>query len=784
MNIAELKAKFFEVVPSHPPNGWEIEEHLENITESPKELQELILSQVPVIWPVSHSLCYSYLGSVQSALDCLPPDRLMQWVGNFLDIYEKDGLWAAQNFMADVEINFLCRIRGESGLNFNQAEKSLTPYARSILERRITLAPGPRIYTDTESIYIPKKLTLCALEKDNFLLYKLIITFQLCLLLLKTYEFDLPANHELIQALIDTYGTGPVPDHIRLDRFFTLFPDPVLAEDIFTAAETLRVSHYLAAAFPGLWRDTVNIRGELAASRGAPERWPLHSIIVEGLIRYVMTGNGGPTSENKQGSLQEQVFAVFSRKAETAADTAAKTAALYAMLCQVKESYAKVSPLYYGGELQPAEAWKGIHRRRNAAKEEFVKILASVMLKGAARNTGNTTKENLELKKPSAVSSEEGTAMFLSASKKQQNNSCQEKQESVRFLRLEAPASDLPESLRNLAEDIVADLGHIPTDYISAAQGLAGQGHPTLQSPAGPAGESPAAPLTPLTYDEWDFRRNGFRKDWCLLLEKKLQPVKGTFIDTTLEKYQGQLRQLKKQFEMLRSKERFLKRQRDGDDIDLDALIESIADTRAGKPPSERLFVRLQRDERDIGVLFLVDMSSSTEGWINQALKEALILMGEALHVLGDRFAIYGFSGMRRLRSDFYQVKNFAEPYNQEVKERIAAIGPQEYTRMGPPLRHAVKLLQDVDAKVRLLVTLSDGKPEDYDDYKGEYAIEDTRHALIEAKAAGIHPFCITIDKKAHDYIGHMYGEVNYIFVDELRKLPIRLPEIYRILTT
>jgi nitric oxide reductase NorD protein len=235
---------------------------------------------------------------------------------------------------------------------------------------------------------------------------------------------------------------------------------------------------------------------------------------------------------------------------------------------------------------------------------------------------------------------------------------------------------------------------------------------------------------------------------------------------------------------MLRSKERFIKRQRDGDDIDLDALIESIADTRAGKPESERLFIRLQRDERDIAVLFLVDMSSSTEGWINQALKEALILMGEALQVLGDRFAIYGFSGMRRLRSDFYQVKNFAEPYNEEIKNRIAAIGPQEYTRMGPPLRHAVKLLQDVDARVRLLVTLSDGKPEDYDDYKGEYAIEDTRHALIEAKAAGIHPFCITIDKKAHDYISHMYGEVNYIFVDEVRKLPQRLPEIYRVLTT
>jgi nitric oxide reductase NorD protein len=353
--------------------------------------------------------------------------------------------------------------------------------------------------------------------------------------------------------------------------------------------------------------------------------------------------------------------------------------------------------------------------------------------------------------------------------------------ETIRFLTLEGPLAQLPEPLRRLAEEITADLGHIPNDYIAAAQGLAGQAAPSLLAASSPAGQSLVAPLT---YDEWDFRRNGFRKDWCILFEKQLQPIKGTFVDSTLDKYHGLLRQLKNQFEMLRTRERFIKRQRDGNDIDLDALIESISDARAGKPPSERLFIRLQRDERDIAVLFLVDMSSSTEGWINQALKEALILMGEALQVLGDRFAIYGFSGMRRLRSDFYRVKNFADPYNEETKGRIAAIGPQEYTRMGPALRHAVGLLQKEEAKVRLLVTLSDGKPEDYDDYKGEYAIEDTRHALIEAKAAGIHPFCITIDKQAHDYIGRMYGEVNYIFVDEVRKLPVRLPEIYRVLTT
>jgi nitric oxide reductase NorD protein len=85
---------------------------------------------------------------------------------------------------------------------------------------------------------------------------------------------------------------------------------------------------------------------------------------------------------------------------------------------------------------------------------------------------------------------------------------------------------------------------------------------------------------------------------------------------------------------------------------------------------------------------------------------------------------------------------------------------------------------------VRLLITLSDGKPEDYDDYKGDYAIEDTRHALIEAKAAGIHPFCITIDREAQAYIPHMYGAVNYCFIDDVKRLPLRMPGIYRSLTT
>jgi nitric oxide reductase NorD protein len=139
---------------------------------------------------------------------------------------------------------------------------------------------------------------------------------------------------------------------------------------------------------------------------------------------------------------------------------------------------------------------------------------------------------------------------------------------------------------------------------------------------------------------------------------------------------------------------------------------------------------------------------------------------------------------MRRLRCEVFPIKNFDQSYNDEVREKIGSIAPREYTRMAPAIRHMTSVLKDVDAKVKLLITLSDGKPEDYDDYKGEYAIEDTRHALIEAKMAGLHPFCITIDQHAHEYMAHMYGEVNYIFIDDVRKLPVRMPEIYRVLTS
>jgi nitric oxide reductase NorD protein len=198
---------------------------------------------------------------------------------------------------------------------------------------------------------------------------------------------------------------------------------------------------------------------------------------------------------------------------------------------------------------------------------------------------------------------------------------------------------------------------------------------------------------------------------------------------------------------------------------------------------SSRLFTRMHRSERNIAVLFMVDMSGSTKGWINEAEKESLVMLCEALESLGDRYAIYGFSGMSRKRCEIYTVKSFDDNYDEGVRRRICGIEAKDYTRMGFAIRHLAKILNASEAKTRLLITLSDGKPDDYSDYKGDYGIEDTRRALIEARRSGIHPYCITIDETARDYLPHMYGPAAYTLVEKVDELPQKVADIYRRLT-
>jgi nitric oxide reductase NorD protein len=158
------------------------------------------------------------------------------------------------------------------------------------------------------------------------------------------------------------------------------------------------------------------------------------------------------------------------------------------------------------------------------------------------------------------------------------------------------------------------------------------------------------------------------------------------------------------------------------------------------------------------------------------------VLLCEALTMLNDRHAIYGFSGSTRKGCEFYTVKDFADGWGDEAKRRLAGLVPLSYTRLGPPIRHATTLLQAIPARVRLLMLFSDGRPNDFDAYGGEYGIADTRKALLEARGRGLRTFCLTIDGEAREYMPRLFGS-DYVTLSNVATLPRKLPDLYRRLT-
>ena len=265
-----------------------------------------------------------------------------------------------------------------------------------------------------------------------------------------------------------------------------------------------------------------------------------------------------------------------------------------------------------------------------------------------------------------------------------------------------------PQHVKQLMSSIIVDFGEIPPEYLVAA-GPGEYDLSTFDRVLDPNDvwhgtyHEEGAQL----YNEWNFKRQHYHKDWCVLREIDVQPVYDSFVDDTLEKYSKLLKSLRNTFEYLRGEDRLLKKQPHGDDIDIDALVEAYADVKSGMEMSNRLFTKMHKEERNVAVIFMVDMSGSTKGWINRAEREALILLAEVLEVLQDRYAIYGFSGMTRKRCELFRIKAFDDAYDAETRARISNIQPQDYTRMGVFIRHVIRHFSEVEASTKLLITLS-----------------------------------------------------------------------------
>ena len=283
------------------------------------------------------------------------------------------------------------------------------------------------------------------------------------------------------------------------------------------------------------------------------------------------------------------------------------------------------------------------------------------------------------------------------------------------------------------------------------------------------------------SYPEWDWRAGAYRHPGATVWLRPAVEGPEQWVKDTLAQQAGMLQEVRRRFEMLRAQRVRLRRQIDGDTVDVDAWCEAQADYRAGLPLSQRFYLSERRARRDMAITLLVDVSGSTDGWIAgnrrviDVAREALLLVCIALEGLGERYAVLAFSGEGPQGVVVYPLKDSAEAYSSTVARRIAGLEPQDYTRAGAALRHATAGLMHEPAEHRLLLLLSDGKPNDVDDYEGRYGLEDMRQAVAEARLQGISPFCLTIDRQAADYLPAVFGPHCYAMLEQPQRLPAAL---------
>ena len=288
------------------------------------------------------------------------------------------------------------------------------------------------------------------------------------------------------------------------------------------------------------------------------------------------------------------------------------------------------------------------------------------------------------------------------------------------------------------------------------------------------------------TYPEWNYSTNSYRRNWCRVTE---QQPKGGYRAELDPKFAELTQRVKKRFELIQQEPYWNRFLEEGEELDIDAFVTTVSDRRGYGVQSARYYRERKQKFRDLSVVILMDASRSTGAWIDKTrvidvAKQSFAVLGQVLEIASDDFAMYSFSSDSRLRVRCYRIKKFDDPFDDSVKRNLLEVKPQNYTRMGPAIRHMGSKLHKRSTKQKLLIILSDGKPHDPTDrYEGRYALEDTRKALFELRVKKIECFGLTIDRKGERYLNYLFGPGHYAVYSHLHTLPDVLPNLYARLT-
>lgn len=600
-----------------------------------------------------------------------------------------------------------------------------------------------------------------------------------------------------------------VPDESELTRFYSLFPQPALARDLFNLIEGLRVDNKLRAAYPGIRRDMDMIRAASAEDRPDLASLPEVSAVVEALLQHTLGLDTDlsalPPAVQSAVVNARELLAEMEDTDSTVSDAADLTARVY-LLIERGSAERDASRMPGGASpepppgMDPGEGGEGEGDRPEGQPPDVDGLNTDEYEEAQMPPYMTPIMEELVKQRPELAKKDPTKTGETQATEEGEGENPDLAEDADKAMN----TSEVEIGQGDQAGDEVAQSGEAGDDDIDPGAGDAGKNEETegggkTPEQAGlasaPAQEDDAdvdLGEREFLYDEWDFKIEDYRPSWVTLREHRATRMQEGFVAATFHEYGGIVTQIRRSFQLMRPERmRKMRFQTEGDDLDTEGLVEYVVDRRARVTPSGRVYIQRDKRERDVTTAFLIDMSSSTDRKVDgrkrvmDLEKEGLLLMCEALEAIRDEYCIYGFSGDGREDAEFFVVKELGERYDDRVKGRIGGIYARRKTRMGPAIRHTAARLAAADSAVKVMILLTDGKPYDSDTYQdNQYAQEDTKMALREAKRDKIHLFCVTVDTEGADYLPHMYSDANFVVIDDIRTLPQRLPQLYRRLTT
>jgi nitric oxide reductase NorD protein len=594
-----------------------------------------------------------------------------------------------------------------------------------------------------------------------------------------------------------------------------LFPNRRLALDLFAIVESARIEARVMREYRGIAVVYRAMRRRALALRQETIFLPAREALLEYLVRLSLGVTGKVQVPGKHQQIARELRALMklvTKDKASVEDAAETTLRIYARLAKIKNDYLNEEEFaILEADSAGSQRSNSLSRSNRWQDEDPAAALTLPDLNGREREylapqgvdyRGDFRPELAQLlTRPETNSREERKALTP-----------EELADLLRNQRIPKPRDSKEQADENdpqtsqMVQNLLRELEQRDPRMQSVKKKPSAQN----EDDGGPL--SATQPNT-FVYDEWDEKAGHYRGRWCRVCEKTMAMGDSAFYRETLLGHAGLLQKIRREFEQVVPEiYRKEKRLPDGSDHDLDLAVEAITDLRIGVSPSEKIFWRQHKIERDVAVAFLFDMSGSTGEAINitaldlpalsrsgpmaersqrriiDVEKEAIVLMMDCLEAIGDTYGVYGFSGHGRDNVEFYVIKDLNEEFNLEVAKRFGRIGPLHATRMGPAIRHTTTKLRFQQSRSKFLFLISDGRPQDrgYSQEGAEkaYAVQDTRRALMEARREGIHPFCLTVDKEGNDYLRAMMDDFSYEVLADVTLLPQRLPQLYKKLTT